>query len=96
MSLLPTRSQLLPGATKAASALLDALAEGSIVVVDRGRAEAAIAEVIVSLSIGTTKSTAREVADLINDFAKGAKGTSAQIALEVAVDMVRKSYEVTP
>ena len=96
MSLLPTHDDLLPGATKAASALLDALAEGSIVIVDRGRAEAAIAEVIVALTVGVTKGTAEAVAELINDFAKGSKNPSAEVALEVAADMVRKSYEVTP
>ena len=96
MSLLPTHDDLLPGATKAASALLDALAEGSIVIVDRGRAEAAIADALATQTRATVQRTAREAAELINDFAKGSKSPSAQIAYEVAVDMVKKSYEAAP
>ena len=97
MSLLPSRDDLLPGATKAASALLDALAEGSIVVVDRGRAEAAITEVLVTLTCSTGARTARLIVDAFELLSQSETASPhARSIFAVAAEAVRKAYEVTP
>ena len=97
MSLLPSRDDLLPGATKAASALLDALAEGSIVVVDRGRAEAAIAYLLTTQTRSMVQKTAKAVAGLVDGFAGEVSASMPPgVALKAAAKTVRKAYEVTP
>ena len=99
MSLLPKADYLRPGAERAAREILDALAEGSVIVVDRNRAEAVLSEVLIQARVLGAKSTARTIADLLDGVRKGAEGKAdpcAIAAMKTAVEIVREEFEVKP
>jgi hypothetical protein len=93
--LLPTREELQPGAERAARDLLAALAEGSIVVVDEGRAMAALAEVVVAMHQGATRETARGCVAVLDRLAAGMASAAAQAAIMGAADILCRGYGVT-
>lgn len=94
--LLPTHSELLPGATRAARDLLAALAEVSIVVIDADRAVAALAEIVVTIHIGASERTAREIASMAETAEQRVASTHPASAATFAAfaDMVRRAYAV--
>ena len=90
--LLPTREELQPGAERAARDLLASLREGSIVVVDEGRAMAALAEVVILMHQGAARETARACASLIDRAAVGVKSPTVQGAMMGGAGLIRKGY----
>ncbi len=92
--LLPTREELQPGALVAARALLAAMAEGSVVVVDEGRAVAALAEVIVTLHQGATRETARGCVAVLDRLAEGVASVTVAAAIKGAADILCRGYGV--
>lgn len=92
--LLPSREELQPGAERAARDLLAALAEGSVVVVDEGRAMAALAEVVVLMHQGAARETARACATLIDRAAVGVKSPTVEGAMKGCAGLIRRGYGV--
>ena len=92
--LLPTREELQPGALVAARDLLAALAEGSVVVVDEGRATAALAEVIVTLHQGATRETARGCVAVLDHAAARMTSPTVAAAPSGAADTLGRGYGV--
>lgn len=92
--LLPTREELQPGAERAAADLLDALAEGSIVLVNKGRAVAALAEVIVAMHQGATRETARGCAAVLDRLSEGMASVTVAAAIKGAADILCRGYGV--
>lgn len=95
-SLLPSRADLQPGVEEAARAILDALREGSAVIVDEGRAIAVLAEVMVAVRRMSAQGTAREIAEMAVGAAEKVARThpTSAATFEAFADMVRRAYEV--
>jgi len=90
--LLPTREELQPGAERAARDLLASLREGSIVVVDEGRAMAALAEVVILMHQGAARETARGCASLLDKAAAGVKSPTVEGAMLGCAGLIRRGY----